>query len=308
MAGEGMKYNVPEWGCNCQKQYQYFMEIIKGGEEIGRVEFDEQETLIQPGGWLLIGRLPPDDPLPHLTMTHPSVSRQHAALQMKGNGQMYLYDLGSTHGSFLNKRKVRPKTFIPLRCGDLLRFGQSSRMYHLTSRSPSVLESIDLPISDLQAHVKATPEVFNGNYHELKAFMKKKEASQKATKKPARPGDSSEDEDEAQESSSAAFGSDEETSRVNDGNYFLGADGEDDPGEDDFFDRTRKAKKFQRRKLITPKTLKSDLETLEKEIATIHTEIERIRRSSSAEQADANDSLDSFMTSVFIEDQVSQKG
>jgi pSer/pThr/pTyr-binding forkhead associated (FHA) protein len=229
MAGEGMKYNVPEWGCNCQKQYQYFMEIIKGGEEIGRVEFDEQETLMQPGGWLLIGRLPPDDPLPHLTMTHPSVSRQHAALQMKGNGQMYLYDLGSTHGSFLNKRKVRPKTFIPLRCGDLLRFGQSSRMYHLTSRSPSVLESIDLPISDLQAHVKATPEVFNGNYHELKAFMKKKEASQKATKKPARPGDSSEDEDEAQESSSAAFGSDEETSRVNDGNYFLGADGEDDP-------------------------------------------------------------------------------
>lgn len=35
---------------------------------------------------------------------NPTISRRHAVLQHKDTGELYVYDLGSTHGTFLNKK------------------------------------------------------------------------------------------------------------------------------------------------------------------------------------------------------------
>jgi len=43
----------------------------------------------------------------------------------------YVYDLGSTHGTYLNKQKVRPRAYCRLRIGQMVKFGGSSRLFIL---------------------------------------------------------------------------------------------------------------------------------------------------------------------------------
>jgi hypothetical protein len=42
-----------------------------------------------------------------------------------------VYDLGSVHGTCVNKKQIKAKTYVELRTGDQLKFGQSSRFYVL---------------------------------------------------------------------------------------------------------------------------------------------------------------------------------
>ncbi|XP_073152876.1 uncharacterized protein [Henckelia pumila] len=58
-------------------------------------------------------------------------------LQFKRSGDAYLYDLGSTHGTFINKNQVKKRVFVDLHVGDVIRFGHSSRLYIF--QGPSVL-------------------------------------------------------------------------------------------------------------------------------------------------------------------------
>ena len=59
------------------------------------------------------GRSPSSD----IVLEHPSSSRLHAVLVYRAtDGQAFLYDAGSAHGSFLNKKQIAAKTHIPLRC------------------------------------------------------------------------------------------------------------------------------------------------------------------------------------------------
>lgn len=54
-------------------------------------------------------------------MAHPTVSRYHAVLQYRGTPEgekecgFYLYDLGSTHGTFLNKYKIKSRIYGRIR-------------------------------------------------------------------------------------------------------------------------------------------------------------------------------------------------
>ena len=43
----------------------------------------------------------------------------------------YVYDLGSTHGTYLNKQKVRPRAYCRLRVGQMMKFEGSARMFIL---------------------------------------------------------------------------------------------------------------------------------------------------------------------------------
>ena len=54
-----------------------------------------------------------------------------AAESSKGEKGFCIYDLGSTHGTFLNKTAVDPKKFYRLRVGYCLKFGGSSRLFIL---------------------------------------------------------------------------------------------------------------------------------------------------------------------------------
>ncbi|GJN00036.1 hypothetical protein PR202_ga17185 [Eleusine coracana subsp. coracana] len=53
----------------------------------------------------------------------------HRILQFRNDGKVFLYDLGSTHGSFINKTQIKKKLYTEIHVGDVIRFGQSSRLY-----------------------------------------------------------------------------------------------------------------------------------------------------------------------------------
>ncbi|KAI9316657.1 SMAD/FHA domain-containing protein [Dichotomocladium elegans] len=61
-------------------------------------------------------------------MEHPSLSRYHCILQFNTDGDAFIYDLNSAHGTRLNKQRIQPRVYIPLRNGDQLRFGESTRI------------------------------------------------------------------------------------------------------------------------------------------------------------------------------------
>eukprot|EP00300_Choanocystis_sp_HF-7_P001813 c11449_g1_i2.p1 GENE.c11449_g1_i2~~c11449_g1_i2.p1 ORF type:complete len:645 (+),score=167.71 c11449_g1_i2:258-2192(+) len=75
-----------------------------------------------------IGRQPKVD----VFLEHESISRTHAVIQHTRSGGTCVYDLSSSNGTMLNKRKVPPLRYISLHVGDVLKFGQSTRLYIVT--------------------------------------------------------------------------------------------------------------------------------------------------------------------------------
>lgn len=69
----------------------------------------------------------------HIVMAHPTVSRYHAVLQFRSTFSaaderkgFYLFDLGSTHGTFVNKERIKPRTYVKLQvCGNIARLHSS---------------------------------------------------------------------------------------------------------------------------------------------------------------------------------------
>ncbi|KAF9359820.1 Kanadaptin [Mortierella sp. AD094] len=111
-----LKYQKPAW--SGYPNQQFYFEVIKNGIVVEKIKAPEKEFLV-------IGRLPMCD----LEMEHPSLSRYHAVVQFKSNGECFIYDLNSSHGTKLNKNKIPPGMHVSLKPGDQLRFGESTRIY-----------------------------------------------------------------------------------------------------------------------------------------------------------------------------------
>ncbi|GMH04393.1 hypothetical protein Nepgr_006232 [Nepenthes gracilis] len=109
-------YTIPPW--NEAPSHPYYLEVLKDGSIIDQLEVTKK-------GAYLFGRVDICD----FVLEHPTISRFHAVLQFKGNEDVYLYDLGSTHGTFINKKQVKKNVYVDLHVGDVLRFGHSSRLY-----------------------------------------------------------------------------------------------------------------------------------------------------------------------------------
>jgi diguanylate cyclase (GGDEF)-like protein len=58
-----------------------------------------------------------------IALAEMSVSRRHALIESKPDGQVYLTDLGSSNGTFHNGRPLPPHQPVPLADGDRLAFG-----------------------------------------------------------------------------------------------------------------------------------------------------------------------------------------
>ncbi|XP_035228641.1 kanadaptin-like [Stegodyphus dumicola] len=115
-----LPYNEPEWGGTPPPEYEF--EVIKNGTLVST--FKIRTSVV------VFGRMDVCD----IVFEHPSVSRYHAVLQYcKGDSShpkgFYLYDLNSTHGTFLNKEQIKPKIYYKLKVGYVLKFGGSSRLH-----------------------------------------------------------------------------------------------------------------------------------------------------------------------------------
>ncbi|XP_061847261.1 kanadaptin [Colius striatus] len=146
------RYEEPPWGSRPPADAGYGLEVLKGGVALGSVR-------LEGGSWFLVGRLPGCA----LSLEHPSVSRHHAVLQYRGAGcspddphgsdaaGFYVYDLGSTHGTFLNKARVPPRTYCRVRVGHGLRFGGSSRLFLLQGPKEDQESESELTVTQLKA-------------------------------------------------------------------------------------------------------------------------------------------------------------
>jgi len=61
----------------------------------------------------------------------PTQEYDNVEFQKDGSAGFYLYELGSTHGTFLNKARVPEKRYYRLKVGHMIKFGNSTRIYIL---------------------------------------------------------------------------------------------------------------------------------------------------------------------------------
>lgn len=142
-----LPYNEPTWSSTPSDPY--VLTVIKNGTIIQTIQLSHKPFHV-------FGRLPSCD----IQFEHPSISRYHAILQYRpldkedsGSNSssharsesavsssvtvnpkeegFYVYDLGSTHGTFINKVKIQMRCFYRLRLGQMVKFGGSSRLFLL---------------------------------------------------------------------------------------------------------------------------------------------------------------------------------
>merc|ERR1712176_966155 len=64
-----------------------------------------------------------------IKLDHPSISRRHALVGHGSSGNLYVMDLGSSHGTFVNSQRLQKKKREVLRDGYVVKFGASTREY-----------------------------------------------------------------------------------------------------------------------------------------------------------------------------------
>ncbi|KAL5200657.1 hypothetical protein ABZP36_021860 [Zizania latifolia] len=109
-------YAIPEW--SAAPGHPFFLEVLKDGTIVDKLDVSKK-------GAYMFGRIDLCD----FVLEHPTISRFHAVLQFRNDESVFLYDLGSTHGSFINKTQIKKKIYVKIHVGDVIRFGQSSRLY-----------------------------------------------------------------------------------------------------------------------------------------------------------------------------------
>jgi hypothetical protein len=93
-----------------------------------RFKINDQTTVIEIGGKVVVGRVIDDEPGVDFDLTpfgayHYGVSRQHALLSMH-EGFLYLEDNGSTNGTRINGFQMTPHQKYRLRDGDEIEFAR----------------------------------------------------------------------------------------------------------------------------------------------------------------------------------------
>jgi len=83
-------------------------------------------TEIAQKSYVLFGR---NAAMTDIKLEHPSISRRHALIGHGSSGNIYVMDLGSSHGTFVNKQRLKKKKRHPLRDGYIIKFGASTREY-----------------------------------------------------------------------------------------------------------------------------------------------------------------------------------
>lgn len=151
----------------------YYLEVIKNGTIVEKIKLNKE--------YLTFGRLDTCDVL----CEHPSLSRYHTILQYS-NGEIndkypegfYIYDLNSTHGTFLNKAKLPPNQYMPLKLDCMFKLGLSTRIYILHGPKP-LGNSDDLQINLTHEQMKKVKEKYSRIALKLKIQKELEEEEEK---------------------------------------------------------------------------------------------------------------------------------
>uniref|UniRef100_A0A7S2ZG65 FHA domain-containing protein n=1 Tax=Rhodosorus marinus TaxID=101924 RepID=A0A7S2ZG65_9RHOD len=139
-------YEEPQWSGLPSAEYAF--EVIKSGVVASKEIISRSDR-----GYVLLGR---DPEQVDIVLAHPSLSRVHAAIQFRKDDPIaYLIDLNSTHGTFLNKKRVQSGKYIAMSVGDVVKFGDSSRIYVLLG--PSEASDRTVKIKDPTQEVQKDP-------------------------------------------------------------------------------------------------------------------------------------------------------
>lgn len=141
-----LPYKEPTWGGKPEKKYK--AEILKSGLILETIDLSEKSFHV-------IGRLPICD----IPLTNPTISRYHAIFQYrsepdeKNEAGLYIYDLGSTHGTFWNGNRIMPNKYIRVRCGHMIKFGNSQRKFIMLTPQEEEEEESDLTVTELKVFI-----------------------------------------------------------------------------------------------------------------------------------------------------------
>merc|ERR1712224_912312 len=113
------RFKLPAWA-RAPKLDKSALEVFKSDKKIALIRRCSRSKAVVFGRHKTLADVP---------LQHPSISRQHAVLLHGQSGNMYLMDLGSSHGTFVNKHRLEKEQRECLREGDEIRFGASSRTY-----------------------------------------------------------------------------------------------------------------------------------------------------------------------------------
>ncbi|XP_011690458.1 PREDICTED: kanadaptin [Wasmannia auropunctata] len=136
-------YLEPKWGGKPTGEYK--LEVLKSGMIIDKIDLAEKSFYV-------VGRLPSCS----LSLAHPTISRHHAVIQYRATGDemspvgFYLYDLESTHGTFWNGHRIKPRTYVRLHGGHMIRFGCSQRKYIMQAPLDDQEEESELSVTQLK--------------------------------------------------------------------------------------------------------------------------------------------------------------
>ncbi|XP_028294380.1 kanadaptin [Gouania willdenowi] len=145
-----LPYTEPPWGGSAPDS-QYALEILKNGSIVDTFPLTHRS-------YFVVGRLPVCD----VSLEHPSISRYHCVIQYRGGEQgergFYVHDLGSTHGTVVNKNKIPPRTYIRLRVGHVIKFGGSTRLFVLQGPEFDEEEESELTVTELRERARKQKE------------------------------------------------------------------------------------------------------------------------------------------------------
>ena len=137
-----LPYNEPDWS-GAPDEDEYSFEVLKNGQIVDNFPLNKS--------FFVFGRLPSCD----VTLEHPSLSRYHAVIQFSKalpdhEQGWYIYDLDSTHGTWINKRKLFPNKYYRLKVGYVIKFGGSSRLHILQGPQEDQEEESEMTVTEMK--------------------------------------------------------------------------------------------------------------------------------------------------------------
>ncbi|CAH2047109.1 unnamed protein product, partial [Iphiclides podalirius] len=129
--GVVIKYSEPDDAKQPKRRWRFYP--FKGDKALPILYIHRQSCF-------LIGR---DKKVVDIALEHPSISKQHAALQYRATPftrddgsqgrrvRPYVIDLESANGTFVNNKKIEPRRYVELLERDVVKFGFSQREYVL---------------------------------------------------------------------------------------------------------------------------------------------------------------------------------